>query len=387
MLPNAAGAATATVLVGAGAPEDGAGTMAAAAAGEVPVVVCAAPVVEAGTPISEPSGVRLVGAAEGVADAVDVAANALPDGVKDAAAGDTGVPCAGCDPVALKDVPVDAGAAAVATVGADAKGCAVAGPEALAADVRTEAAAAALGSAAKGGAVVRPEAPVTGMGAEVAAAAVRADAAGCAANGAEAPVEGIRAGVVGAGAGVTVLDAGSVASSDDAAAAGTRMLEPYAVPVTLTGVDGATGVADAAGRDSEPAAGFVTPVNAGVAATGALFRVFAGVGVAEPGAPPTGDDASAVEVVCTAAKGSADNGFDHDAEEAAASTDAGSMTAALAATGSPVSDSGTAIGLACDAPSPETGGLTMSSHGAKSIGASNAGATDASAPCRCSPSA
>lgn len=220
MAPNAAGAATATVFIGASAPEDGVGAMAAAAAGAAPVVVCVAPVVAAGTPNAEPSGMRVVDAAEGVADAVDIAANALPDEAKDAAAGDTGVRCAGCDPVALKDVPVDAGAVAAATVGADAKGCAVAGPEAPAADVRAEAAAAAFGAAAKGCAVVRSETPVTGMGADVAAAAVGADADACAAAGTEATVEGVRAGVVGAGAGVTMLDAGSVASIVDAAAAG-----------------------------------------------------------------------------------------------------------------------------------------------------------------------
>ncbi|WP_409364386.1 hypothetical protein [Burkholderia sp. Bp9131] len=438
MAPNAAGAATATVFIGASAPEDGVGAMAVAATGAAPVVVCVAPVVAAGTPNAEPSGMRVVDAAEGVADAVDAAANALPDEAKDAAAGDTGVRCTGCDPVALKDVPVDAGAVAAATVGADAKGCAVAGPEAPAADVRAEAAAAAFCAAAKGCAVVMP-------------------------------------------------------------------------------------------------------ANAGAAATGVLFGVFAGTGAAEPDALPTGDDASAAEVVCAPAKGSADNGFDHDAEEAAASTDAGCMaaaagvtvaaaaaaagaggvarcmpagngavslpcfaaacqtvpvtapagavfdaaeaavvaaatgtasargcvgvaaideaergggvtgwtgfttscvacacssattdtavsasagacdwtwpaipaavaasfastvrpvaltvdvtaaegvpTAALAATDSSASDGGAAIGLSCGAPSLETGGLTMSSQGAKSIGASNAGAAGASAPCRCSRSA
>nr|WP_235879275.1 hypothetical protein [Burkholderia sp. USMB20] len=230
MAPNAAGAATATVFVGASVPEDDVGAMAVAATGAAPVVVCVAPVVAAGTPNAEPPGMRVVDAAEGVADAVDVAANALPDEAKDAAAGDTGVRCAGCDPVALKDVPVDAGAVAAATVGADAKGCAVAGPDALAADVRPEAAAAAFCAAAKGCAVVMP-------------------------------------------------------------------------------------------------------ANAGAAATGVLFGVFAGTGAAEPDALPTGDDASAAEVVCAPAKGSADKGFDHDAEEGAASTDAGSMTAVAGAAG------------------------------------------------------
>ncbi|EDT41533.1 hypothetical protein [Burkholderia ambifaria] len=66
---------------------------------------------------------------------------------------------------------------------------------------------------------------------------------------------------------------------------------------------------------------------------------------------------------------------------------AGASTAACAANGSRVADSGVATGLWCDSPSPEPGWLTMSSHGAKSIGASNAGAAATSAPCRCSPSA
>ncbi|CAG9242310.1 hypothetical protein BDI4_1170003 [Burkholderia diffusa] len=183
--PNAAGAAATIVLVGASAPEDGAG-VAAAAAGAMPGAACAAPGGVACVPVDQASGVRFAGVAEGVADAVDVAVNALPDGAPDATAGDTCVLCAGCDPVALKDAPVDAGAVAA--------GCNVAGPEALIAGVGADAAATPD--------AVTPEAPVATVGADIATGAD-----GCAAGRTAAPVEGVWAGAVGAGVGVTVADA------------------------------------------------------------------------------------------------------------------------------------------------------------------------------------
>jgi len=55
------------------------------------------------------------------------------------------------------------------------------------------------------------------------------------------------------------------------------------------------------------------------------------------------------------------------------------LTDSLVSAGSSAPDSGAAIRFSCDAPSPETGALTMSSHGAKSIGESSAGAAGASA--------
>ena len=211
--PNAAGAAAPIVLVWASAPEDGAGTT--DAAGAMPGAECAAPACAACVPVDQASGVRLVGAAEGVADAVDVAVDALPDGAVDAIAGDTCVLCTGCNPVALKDMPVDAGAVAAATIGAVADGCDMAGPEAFIAGVRADAAA-MPGTAAEGCVTVTPWAPVAAVGADVAASA-----GGCAVGRAAAPVEGVWAGVVGAGTGVTVADAAPVVPSADAAAAGT----------------------------------------------------------------------------------------------------------------------------------------------------------------------
>lgn len=197
---------------------------------------------------------RLGGAAEGVADALDVVANALPDAADDTAAGDTGVLGVGCEAVALKDAPVDAGADEAVTVGAVVAGCARGMPEAPVADV----AAAANGADTEDGAVVGLEAPAADVGTDVAT-----DAAGC---------------------------------------------------------------------DSEPEAVFVTPANEGVAASGVLFDVFAGAGAgagagaAEPGVVPMGDGVPATGAVCATAKGSADNGFDHDAG-AAESTDADSALA------------------------------------------------------------
>lgn len=465
--PNAAGEAAATGLVGASVLEGEAGRAATAAAGAVPVAVCTAPVDMDGSPIAEASGMGFVGAVEGVVDALDVAVNALPDTADDTAAGDTGVLGAGCEATALKDAPVDAGDEEAVTVGAVGAGC-------------------------TGG---RLEAPIA-----------------------------------------EVADTANGADTEDGAVVGLE------VPAADVGTDVAT---DAAGCDSEPEAVFVTLANEGVAASGVLFDVFIGAGAAAPGAIPMWDGMPATGAVCAAAKGSADNGFDHDAgaaestdadsalakvdaadaadavdavdavdaagvarcvsagngavspacfsaafqtvpvtvsasvafdaakgavvaaataiaspdgrigvaaiDEAGrgvpgatcwtgftssgvarvsclASTDkpvsaggadcgwnwptipaavaasfastgrpmslavgvtaaAGASTAACAATGSRVADSGVATGLWCDAPSPEIGELTMSSHGAKSIGASNAGAAGTSTSCRCSPSA
>ncbi|WP_249183893.1 hypothetical protein [Burkholderia ambifaria] len=199
---------------------------------------------------------RLDGAAEGVADALDVAVNVLPD----AAAGDTGVLGVGCEAAALKDAPVDAGAEEAVTVGAVAAGCAASMPDAPVAKVAevarvaevSEVAAAANGPDTEDGAVVRLEAPTADVG-----------------------------------------------------------------------TDAAT---DATGCESEPEAVFITPANEGVAASGVSFDVFIGADAAEPGAVPMCDGVPATRVVCAAAKGSADNGFDHDAG-AAESTEAGSALA------------------------------------------------------------
>lgn len=215
--PNAAGAAAPIVLVWASAPEDGAGTT--AAAGAMPGAACAAPAGAACVPVDQASGVRFVGAAEGVADAVDVAVAALPDGAVEAIAGDTCVLCAGCDPVALKGVPVDAGAVAAATIGAVANGCDVAGPAAFIAGVRADAAA-TPGTAAEGCVRVTPWAPVASVGA-TAGADVASGADGCALGTTAPPVEGVWAGGVGARAGVTEADAAPVVPSADAAAADT----------------------------------------------------------------------------------------------------------------------------------------------------------------------
>src|SRR5437868_10202545 len=108
---------------------------------------------------------RLDGAAEGVADALDVAVNALPD----AAAGDTGVLGVGCEAAALKDAPVDVGAGEAVTVGAVAAGGAVSMPEAPVAGVAeiaevVEVAAAANGADTEDGAVVGLEAPTADVG-------------------------------------------------------------------------------------------------------------------------------------------------------------------------------------------------------------------------------
>lgn len=210
--PNAAGAAAAIVLVAASVPEDGAGTTAAAATGVVPAAACAAPFDVAGMPGDQASGVRCVGAAEGVADAVDVAVKVLPDGAIDATAGDPCaccVSCAGCDAIAPKDVPVDAAAVAAATVGAVADDCDVAGPDAVIAGVRADVVAAMPGAAAEGCVAVTPEAAFATVGADVVA-----EADGCAAGWAAALVE-----CVWAFAGVIV------APSADDAAAGTLPLE------------------------------------------------------------------------------------------------------------------------------------------------------------------
>lgn len=214
---------------------------------------------------------RLDGAAEGVADALDVAVNVLPD----AAAGDTGVLGVGCEAAALKDAPVDAGAEEAVTVDA----------------------------VAAGGAASMPEAPVAEVagGAEVAEGADGAEGA----EGAEV---------------AEVAAAANCADTEDGAVVGLE------APSADVGTDAAADAADAAGCDSEPDAVFVTPANEGVAASGVLFDVFAGVGTAEPDVVPMCDGVPATGAVGAAAKGSADSGFDHDAG-ASESTDAGSALA------------------------------------------------------------
>jgi len=207
-----------------------------------------------------------------VADALDVAVNALPDAPDDTAAGDTGVLAAGCEAAALKDAPVDAGAEEAVTV------------DAVCEDAVT------VGAVAAGCAAGMPEAPV----AEVAVAE--------AAEGAE---------------GAEGAAAANGADTEDGAVIGLE------APTADVGTDAAT---DAAGCDSEPEAVFVMPANEGVAASGVLFDVFAGVGAAEPDVVPMCDGVLATGAVCRAAKGSADSGFDHDVG-AADSPDAGSALA------------------------------------------------------------
>lgn len=331
--PNAAGAAAAIVLVGASAPEDGAGTTAAAATGAVPGAACAAPFDVAGMPGDQASGVRLASAAEGVADAVDVAANVLPAGALDAAAGDPGaccVLCAGCDAIALNVVPVDARAVVAATAGAVADDGDVAGPAAFIAGVRADTVAAMPGAAAEDWAAVTTEAPFATVGADVVA-----EADGCAVGWAAALVE-----CVWAGAGVIVAEPAPVAPSADDAAAGAWLLETYEVAVAPAGAAssaGATDATDAGGCDGDQAAVLVTAGDDGVVAAGVLFDAFAGVGAAAPGAVPTRDDAEVAAIACAAAEGSADNGFDHDAD-AVTLTGAGSAVAKV--------DAADALGIA-----------------------------------------
>jgi len=207
-----------------------------------------------------------------VADALDVAVNALPDAPDDTAAGDTGVLAAGCEAAALKDAPIDAGAKEAVTVGAVAAGCAASMRDAPVAEV------AEVAEGAEGAEV-----------ADVAEGAEGAEGA-AAANGAD---------------------------TEDGAVIGLE------APTADVGTDAAT---DAAGCDSEPEAVFVMPANEGVAASGVLFDVFAGVGAAEPDVVPMCDGVLATGAVCRAAKGSADSGFDHDVG-AADSPDAGSALA------------------------------------------------------------
>ncbi|WP_227739426.1 hypothetical protein [Burkholderia ambifaria] len=212
-----------------------------------------------------------------MADALDVAVNALPDAPDDTAAGDTGVLAAGCEAAALKDAPVDAGAEEAVTV------------DAVCEDAVT----------------------------------VGAVAAGCAAGMPEAPVEEVAVAEVAGGAEVAEVAEGAEGAEGAAAANGADTEDGAVVGPEAPTADAA---ADAAGCDSEPDAVFVMPANEGVAASGVLFDVFAGVGAAEPDVVPMCDGVPATGAVCAAAKGSADSGFDHDVG-AAELTDAGSALA------------------------------------------------------------
>lgn len=402
---------------------------------------------------------RLDGAAEGVADALDVAVNVLPD----AAAGDTGVLGVGCEAAALKDAPVDAGAEEAVTVDAVAAGGAASMPEAPVvggaeiAEV-AEVAAAANGADTEDGAVVGLEAPTADVGTDAAT-----DAAGCDSEPEAAFVMPANEGVAASGVLFDVF-------------AGAGTAEPDVVPmcdgVPATGAVGAAAKGsadsgfdhDAGAAESTEAGSMLAKV--GAADAGVARCVSAGKGAVSPvgfsGAfqtvPVTVSASAAFDAakgaVVAAATGIASAGVrigvaaideagrgalgatcwtgftsfrfacaccfaSTDTPVSAAGADcgrkwptipaamavsfastvqrvsfavgvtaaAGASTAACAANGSRVADSGVATGLWCDSPSLETGELTMSSHGAKSTRASNAGAAGTSTSCRCSPSA
>ena len=218
------------------------------------------------------------------------------------------------------------------------------------------------------------------------------------AGSATAEVDGAGAALIAGVVGRCVLVDSGTASATRSATFFTAASFFQTVPVTVW----AGAVLDAARAVAAAATGIASASErAGVSATGATGR---GEGVATcsaafapftPFTPSRGLCAESADTTVSAERAGCDsNGapmrvvvaasFASKLRAVSLAADVTAIEAWPAATGSPPTVGEAAIGLFCGASIAVNGGLTLSSHGAMSIGAWNAGATGASATCRLS---